>query len=197
MGVRNVLLVTGDPPRRGDYAFATGVYDVDSIGLTNVVNRLNRGIDVGGEQLSRQTAYHIGVAVNVTPLNLDEELRRFEYKVEAGAEFAITGPIFDLAAFDIFYRRIERFGVPILAGLWPFDSALNAEFMANEVPGMQVPEEWLRRMRCTEGAEAAAAEGVAIARDIAAAVKDRVQGFQLSNATGRVLRVLEVLDGVV
>lgn len=197
MGVRNVLLVTGDPPKRGDYAFATGVYDVDSIGLTNVVNRLNRGIDVGGEPLSRQTAYHIGVAVNPTPLSLDEELRRFEFKVQAGAEFAITGPIFDLAAFDAFHRRIEHFGVPILAGLWPFDSPLNAEFMANEVPGVQVPEEWLRRMRCTEGPEAAAAEGVAIAREIAAAVKDRVQGFQLSNATGRGLSVLGVFDGVV
>lgn len=196
MGIRNVLLVTGEPPKQGDYAFASGVYDVDSIGLANVVSRLNRGIDVGGEPLSRQTSYHIGVAVNPTAINLDEEMRRFEFKVDAGAEFAITGPIFDLDAFDRFHRRIEHFQLPILAGLWPFDSPLNAEFMANEVPGVQVPEEWLRRMRCAESPEAASAEGVAIAREIAAAVKDRVQGFQLSNATGRVVRVLDVLDGV-
>lgn len=196
MGVRNVLLVTGDPPRRGDYAFATGVFDVDSIGLANVVSRLNHGIDVGGEPLNRQTAYHIGVAVNPTALSLDEEIRRFEFKVEAGAEFAITQPVFDLDAFDRFLRRVEHLRVPILAGLWPFDSQLNAEFMANEVPGLQVPEQLLRRMRQAETPQAAAAEGVAIAREIAAGIKDRVQGFQLSNATGQVSRVLEVLDGV-
>jgi homocysteine S-methyltransferase len=196
MGVRNVLLVTGEPLKRGDYALGTAVFDVDSIGLTNVVGRLNRGIDVGGETLSRQTSYHIGVAVNPTALNLDEEIRRFEFKVEAGAEFAVTQSIFDLDAFDKFMRRVEPLHIPILAGLWPFDSQLNAEFMANEVPGVRVPEELLRRMRCTAGPEAAAAEGVAIARDVAAAIKDRVQGFQLSNATGRVSRILEVFDGL-
>jgi homocysteine S-methyltransferase len=196
MGVRNVLLVTGDPPRRGDYAFATGVYDVDAIGLTNVVSRLNHGIDVGGEPLGRQTAYHIGVAVNPTALNLDEELRRFEFKVEAGAEFAITQSVFDLDAFDVFLKRVEGFRVPILAGLWAFDSQLNAEFMANEVPGVRVPEPLLHRMQCAGNAEAAAAEGVAIAREIAGVLKERVQGFQLSNAGGRLGGVLEVLDGV-
>jgi homocysteine S-methyltransferase len=196
MGVRNLLLVTGDPPRRGDYAFATGVYDVDSIGLTNVVSRLNHGIDVGGEALDRQTGYHIGVAVNPTALNLDEELRRFAFKVEAGAEFAITQSVFDLDAFDAFLRLAEPFRVPILAGLWPFDSQLNAEFMANEVPGVRVPEALLRRMQSAENPEAAAAEGVAIAREIAVALKGRVHGFQLSNAGGRVGRALEVLDGV-
>jgi methionine synthase / methylenetetrahydrofolate reductase(NADPH) len=196
MGVRNLLLVTGDPPKRGDYAFATGVYDVDSIGLTNVVSRLNHGIDVGGEPLSRQTAYHIGVAVNPTALNLDEEVRRFEFKAEAGAEFAVTQSVFDLDAFDAFLRRVEHLRVPIVAGLWPLDSQLSAEFMANEVPGVRVPDAVLRRMRAAESPEAAAAEGVAIAREIAGALKDRVQGFQLSNAGGRVGRVLEVLDGV-
>jgi homocysteine S-methyltransferase len=196
MGVRNLLLVTGDPPRRGDYAFATGVYDVDSIGLTNVVSRLNQGVDIGGEAISRQTCYHIGVAVNPTALNLDEELRRFEYKVEAGAEFAITQPVFDLDAFDRFLKRVEPFGVPIIAGLWPFDSQLNAEFLANEVPGVSVPEAVLRRMATAETAEAAAAEGVAIAREMAAALKPRVQGVQLSNATGRVEAALEVLEGL-
>jgi methionine synthase / methylenetetrahydrofolate reductase(NADPH) len=194
MGIRNVLLVTGDPPRRGDYAFATGVYDVDSIGLTNVVSRLNHGVDIGGEALSRQTAYHIGVAANPTALDLDDEVRRFEFKVEAGAEFAITQPVFDLDAFDAFLKRVAHLRVPIIAGLWPFDSQLNAEFLANEVPGVRVPEELVRRMRRTETPEAAAAEGVAIAREVAAGIRDRVQGYQLSNATGRVQAALEVLE---
>jgi homocysteine S-methyltransferase len=197
MGVRNLLLVTGDPPRRGDYAFATGVYDVDSIGLTNVVTRLNHGVDVGGEPLASQTAYHIGVAVNPTALDLDYEIRRFEFKVEAGAEFAVTQPLFDLEAFDRFMQRVGHLKVPILVGIWPFDSLRNAEFMANEVPGVRVPEEYLRRMRATGSDGAAAAEGVAIAREIAVAVKERVQGVQLANATGRIQVALEVLDGLV
>ncbi len=196
MGIRNLLLVTGDPPRRGDYAFATGVYDVDSIGLTNVVSRLNHGVDIGGEPLSRQTAYHIGVAANPTALNLDDEVRRFEFKVEAGAEFAITQAVFDLDAFDRFLKRVAHLKMPIIAGVWPFDSQLNAEFLANEVPGVRVPDELVRRMRRAESAEAAAAEGVAIARGIAAAIRDRVQGIQLSNATGRVQAALLVLDGI-
>ena len=196
MGVRNLLLVTGDPPRRGDYAFATGVYDVDSIGLTNVVTRLNHGVDVGGEPLVSQTAYHIGVAVNPTALDLDYEVRRFEFKVEAGAEFAVTQPLFDLDAFDRFMKRVEHLRIPILAGLWPFDSQRNAEFMANEVPGVRVPDEYLRRMRATGSDGAAATEGVAIAREIAAAVRERVQGVHLANATGRVQVALEVLEGL-
>jgi homocysteine S-methyltransferase len=196
MGVRNLLLVTGDPPRRGDYAFATGVYDVDSIGLTNVVTRLNHGVDIGGEPLVSQTAYHIGVAVNPTALDLDYEIRRFEFKVEAGAEFAVTQPLFDLEAFDRFMQRVAHLRIPILAGLWPFDSQRNAEFMANEVPGVRVPDEYLRRMRAATSDGAAAAEGVAIAREIGAAVKERVQGVQLANATGRIQVALEVLDGL-
>jgi methionine synthase / methylenetetrahydrofolate reductase(NADPH) len=193
MGIRNLLLITGDPPRRGDYAFATGVYDVDSIGLTNVVSRLNHGVDIGGEPLSRQTAYHVGVAVNPTALNVDDEVRRFEFKVEAGAEFAITQIVFDLDAFDAFMKRVAHLGVPVIAGLWPFDSLLNAEFLANEVPGVRVPEECLRRMRRAESPEAAVAEGVAIAREIATAIRDRVQGVQVSNATGHIQTALQVL----
>jgi homocysteine S-methyltransferase len=169
---------------------------VDSIGLTNVVSRLNHGVDIGGERLARQTAYHIGVAVNPTALNLDDEIRRFEFKVEAGAEFAITQVVFDLDAFDAFMKRVAHLRVPIIAGLWPFDSQLNAEFLANELPGVSVPEEYLRRMRAVAPGEAAAAEGVAIAREMAAAVKDRVQGVQLSNATGRIHIALQVLDAL-
>jgi methionine synthase / methylenetetrahydrofolate reductase(NADPH) len=196
MGIRNLLLVTGDPPRRGDHVVATGVYDVDSVGLTNVVSRLNHGVDIGGEPLSRQTAYYIGVAVNPTALSLDEEVRRFEFKVEAGAEFAVTQAIFDLDAFDAFVSRVAHLKIPIIAGLWPFDSPLNAEFLANEVPGVRVPEEHLRRMRRASSPEAAAGEGVAIACEVGLRIRDRVQGFQLSNATGRIRAALDVLDGL-
>ncbi len=135
MGLRNLMLITGDPGRVGDYPDATAVFDVDSIGLTNVVSRLNHGCDVGGQAIGAPTAFHIGVSVNPAASNLDEELRRFDYKVEAGAEFVVTRPIFDVAAFERFLKRIEAARLPVVAGIFPFESVRNAEFMANEVPG--------------------------------------------------------------
>ncbi|MBE3097571.1 MAG: bifunctional homocysteine S-methyltransferase/methylenetetrahydrofolate reductase, partial [Planctomycetes bacterium] len=196
MGVRNVLLVTGDPPKLGDYPHATGVFDVDSIGLTNVVSRLNRGVDIGGEAIGRPSAFHIGVAVNPTALNLDLELRRFKYKVDAGAEFAVTQWTFDLRALDACLKRIEPAGIPIIAGVRPFESVLNAEFMANEVPGVSVPAELLDRMRRAGDPEAAAHEGTAIAREIALAVRERVQGIQIGTSAGRLDAALAVMDGL-
>jgi homocysteine S-methyltransferase len=196
MGVRNVLIITGDARSVGDYPDATAVFDVDSIGLTNVVARLNRGLDIGGQPLGRPTAFHIGVMVNPGAENPDAELRRFEYKVEAGAEFAITKPIFDVAGFERFMTRIEGFRIPVLAGLWPFESVLNAEFMANEVPGVQVPDALLERMHRAECADAAAAEGVAIARDVGRALKGLVQGLHVSAPSGQIEAALEVLDAI-
>jgi len=196
MGIRNVLLVTGDPPKSGDYPRATSVFDVDSIGLTNVVSRLNRGIDIGGQPIGQPTAFHVGVAVNPTALDPDEELRRFEYKVEAGAEFAITQVVFDLDAFDRFVRRIEHLRLPLIAGVWPLESASNAEFLANEVPGVSVPAALVARMRDADTPAAASAEGVAIAREIAQGVKDRVQGIQIALPSGRIDTALAVLEGV-
>src|SRR5262245_47276947 len=178
MGVRNLMLVTGDPGRVGDYPDATAVFDVDSIGLTNVVSRLNHGCDVGGQAIGAPTAFHIGVSVNPAASNLDQELRRFEYKVEAGAEFVVTRPIFDIRGFEQFASRIEAARLPIIAGVFPFESARNAEFMANEVPGVRVPDALLDRMRRADGQERAAAEGIAIAREIAAELRDAVQGVQ-------------------
>ena len=126
MGVRNLLIITGDPPRAGDYPDATGVYDVDSIGLTNVVARLNRGLDIGGGSIGQPTAFHIGVAVNPAALDAEEEVRRFRYKVEAGAEFAITQPIFDVGGFKDFLRRIDDVRIPLLAGIMPLESLRHA-----------------------------------------------------------------------
>jgi homocysteine S-methyltransferase len=196
MGLRNLLLITGDPGRVGDYPDATAVFDVDSIGLTNVVSRLNHGCDVGGQPIGAPTAFHMGVSFNPAASNLDEELRRFDYKVEAGAEFVLTRPIFDVAAFERVRARIETARLPIVAGIFPFDSARNAEFMANEVPGVRVPDALMERMRRADGAQAAAAEGIAVAREIAGALRGAVQGVQVSTSSGNIDAALAVIDGL-
>jgi methionine synthase I (cobalamin-dependent)/5,10-methylenetetrahydrofolate reductase len=193
MGIRNLLIVTGDPPRIGDYPDATAVLDADSIGLTNVVSYLNRGIDIGGQPIGQPTSFHIGVAANPGALNLDEEVRRFRYKVEAGAEFAITQPVFEVDELSLFLDRIADVRIPILAGIMPLGSLRHAEFMANEVPGVNVPEGVLERMRQADAAGRAAEEGVAIAREVAAAVRSMVQGIQITTAGGAIGAALEVL----
>ena len=195
MGVRNILGITGDVRSLGDIPDATAVFDVDSIGLTNVINRLNHGLDIGGQSIGEPTAFHAGVMVNPSR-DLDQELRRLEFKVEAGAEFAVTRPVFDLAAFERFLKRVEPMGLPIIVGIWPFESALNAEFMANEVPGVTVPEPLVERMRKATSIDAAIAEGVAIAREIVTSVKEMAAGVQISSPSGRLDSALDVLDVV-
>ena len=187
IGIRNLVLFTGDPRKVGDYSDATVVFDVDSIGLTNAVARLNRGCDVGGQAIGRPTAFHIGVVANPTAPDLDDELRRFAYKVEAGAEFAVTQPIFDLAAFETFVERTSDAPIPIIAVVRPFDSLRHAEYLANEVPNLRVPDALLERMRQAASAEAEAAEGVAIAQEIARRLRDRAQGVQIAGPPAAVL----------
>jgi methionine synthase / methylenetetrahydrofolate reductase(NADPH) len=196
MGVRNLLVITGDPPRVGDYPDATAVLDVDSIGLTNVVAHLNRGLDIGRQSIGSPTAFHIGVALNPGAADIDEELRRFQFKVEAGAEFAITQPIFDVAEFSAFLARIAGSAIPIIAGVMPLDSVRHAEFMANEVPGVRVPEAVVERMRRAENAGRGAAEGLLIAREVAAEIRPLVQGLQISTAAGAVETALDVIAAV-
>ena len=198
MGIRNVMLVTGDVQPVGDYPDATAVCDVDSIGLTNVVARLNQGLDVGAQPIGSPTAFHIGVVVNPGADDLDEEIRRFEFKVEAGAEFAVTRPVFDVGTVDRFLARVASFRVPLLVGLWPFESALNAEFMANEVPGTRVPEAVLDRMRRADARspEAALAEGIAIATEVGRALSGRVQGLHIAAPAARIESVVKVLAGL-
>lgn len=196
MGIRNVLLVTGDPPKVGDYADATSVFDVDSIGLVNMVSRLNAGADVGGQPIGQPTAFHIGVAVNPGAVNLDEELRRYAYKVEAGAEFAITQPVFDAAELADFIERVRSHGIPVLAGIMPLESLRHAEFMANEVPGVRVPDAIIERMRGADADGRAAEEGLAIAREIAGELRALVQGIQISTAPRAVDSALEVIAAV-
>ncbi|MFN2444146.1 MAG: bifunctional homocysteine S-methyltransferase/methylenetetrahydrofolate reductase [Vicinamibacterales bacterium] len=195
MGLRNLLGITGDVRTLGDIPDATAVFDVDSVGLTNVVTRLNRGLDIGGQSIGPPTAFHAGVMVNPGAHDLDQELRRFAFKVEAGAEFAITRPVFDVAAFELFVKRIASFRIPIIVGIWPFESVLNAEFMANEVPGVTVPGAVLERMRRTSDDGSATAEGVAIAREISRALATLSQGILVSAPSGRLNLALDVLDG--
>jgi len=191
IGLRNLLIFTGDPRKSGDYSDATVVFDVDSIGLTNAVARLNRGCDVGGQAIGAPTAFHIGVVATPAAPNIEEEIRRFEYKIQAGAEYVVTQPVYDVDGFDEFRRRTAHLDVPVIAAVQPFDSLLHAEYLANEVPNIRVPEALLNRMRRTDGPEAAAAEGIAIAQEIAAALRDRAQGLQVSGPMASVLAVVE------
>jgi homocysteine S-methyltransferase len=195
MGIRNVLLITGDPPNAGDYPDATAVFDVDSIGLTNVVTRLNQGLDIGGQPIGAPTSFHIGVAVNPCALDLDHEFRRFRYKVEAGAEFAITQPVFDVAPLAAFLKGSGS-QIPILAAIAPLENLRHAEFMANEVPGVCVPAALVERMRRAEAEGHAAAEGLAIASEIAAGVRPFVQGLQISTTAGAVDSALGVVKNL-
>lgn len=194
-GLRNLLVVTGDPPKMGPYPDATAVFDIDAIGLTNLVARLNRGLDPGGNPIGTPTRFVHGVGLNPTAPDLDHELRRFAWKAEAGACFAMTQPVFDLRQLERVLPRIEALGVPLIAGIWPLVSLRNAEFLANEVPGVSVPPEVLDRMRraSEHGKEAALAEGVAIAREMLAAIRGAVRGAQVAAPLGRVEVALEVL----
>jgi homocysteine S-methyltransferase len=194
-GLNNLLLVTGDPPKMGPYPDATAVFDIDSIGLTNLASRLNRGLDPGGNRLGGRTRFVIGVGVNPAAVDPDRELNRFHWKVDAGAEFAVTQPVFDLEQLDRFLRRVESYRIPIIAGIWPLVSLRNAEFLANEVPGVTIPEPVLDRMRkaSRHGKEAALAEGIAIAREMLAAVRDRVQGVQVAAPLGRADVAVQVI----
>jgi methionine synthase I (cobalamin-dependent)/5,10-methylenetetrahydrofolate reductase len=195
-GLRNVLIVTGDPPAMGPYPDSTAVFDIDSIGLTNLLHRLNQGLDPGGNSIGEPTRYVVGVALN-QGADLQKELERFAWKVDAGADFAVTQPVFDPAQLQRFLSRAKA-RVPIIAGIWPLTSLRNAEFLANEVPGVQVPPSVLERMRRAQehGTAAARAEGIAIAAEMIESVKGLVQGVQVSAPTGRVDAALEVLGAL-
>jgi len=195
LGLRNLLLVTGDPPKMGPYPQATAVFDIDSIGLCNMVRRLNHGLDLGGNPIGQPTAFCFGVGVNPAALDLEYELERFAWKVDAGAQYAITQPVFDTEQLKRFLDRVEHHGLPIVAGVWPLASYRNAEFMSNEVPGVVIPPAVLERMHAAEGRGAAAAEGVAIAREMLAEVRSLVHGVQVSAPLGKIPLALAVFDG--
>ena len=196
MGLRNLLLITGDPPKMGPYPDATAVFDIDAIGLTNMVNKLNHGLDIGNNPIGEPTAFSIGVGVNPGAVNMDEELRRFEWKIEAGAEYAITQPVFDTEQLRTFLKRIEHCRIPIVAGIWPLVSFRNAEFLHNEVPGVHVTPDIMDRMRAASAVskEAGRDEGLKIGRESLLEVRDLIQGVQVSAPFGNVKYALEVFS---
>jgi methionine synthase I (cobalamin-dependent)/5,10-methylenetetrahydrofolate reductase len=196
LGLRNLLLITGDPPKMGPYPDATAVFDIDAIGLTNMVNKLNHGLDIGNNPIGDPTSFSIGVGVNPGAVNMDEEIRRFEWKIEAGAEYAITQPVFDTEQLREFLKRIEHCRIPIVAGIWPLVSFRNAEFLHNEVPGVRVTPEIMDRMRAASALskEAGRDEGLKIARESLAEVRDLIQGVQVSAPFGNVKYALEVFS---
>jgi methionine synthase I (cobalamin-dependent)/5,10-methylenetetrahydrofolate reductase len=198
LGLHNLLIITGDPPKMGPYPDATAVFDIDAIGLTNMVNKLNHGLDLGNNPIGRPTAFSIGVGVNPGAVNMEEEIRRFEWKVEAGAEYAITQPVFDTAQLKRFLKMIEHVRIPIVAGIWPLVSFRNAEFLHNEVPGVEVTPEILERMRVASdiGKEEAREEGIAIARESLLEVHDVIQGVQVSAPFGNVKYALQVFEAL-
>lgn len=199
LGLHNLLLITGDPPKMGPYPEATAVFDIDSIGLTNMVALMNRGLDLGGNPFGEPTRFTIGVGVNPGHLDLDYELRRLDWKVKAGAEYAITQPVFDVHQLEHFLDRIESMNLPVVAGIWPLLSYRNAQFMNNEVPGVSVPDDVMERMRVAseKSKEHALREGVTIARETLARVRGRVAGVQVSAPLGRVDLALQVFEGLV
>ena len=195
VGIRNLICITGDPPKMGNYPDATAVFDVDAIGLVNIVHNLNRGLDLGGNSIGVGTGFVIGVGANPGLTDLDEEIRRFEFKVEAGAEYVVTQPVFDLRLLEVFLRRIEHCKIPLIAGIWPLVSVRNAEFMKNELR-VSVPDSILERMARAQTPEAARAEGVAIAREMLMACRQMTQGAQISAPMGRYSSAVDVLEAL-
>jgi homocysteine S-methyltransferase len=195
IGLRNILCLTGDPPKLGNYPDATAVFDVDAIGLVNIVRRLNHGLDIGSNSIGASTNFTIGVAANPGVPDIEHELRRFAYKVEAGAEYAITQPVFDLRLLEEFLNRIESFRIPVIAGIWPLTSLRNAEFMKNDLR-VSMPEEIMIRMAKAETPDAARKEGILIAQEMLESVRPLVQGVQVSAPFGRYTAAAEVIASV-
>jgi homocysteine S-methyltransferase len=195
IGLHNILCLTGDPPKLGNYPDATAIFDVDSIGLVNIVRRLNHGLDIGSNAIGASTNFTIGVAANPGMPDIENELRRFAYKVDAGAEYAITQPVFDLHLLEIFLERIEGHRIPVIAGIWPLTSLRNAEFMKNEL-SVSMPDEIMQRMARTGSPDAARREGILIAQEMLEAVRPLVQGVQVSAPFGRYTAAAEVIAAV-
>ena len=192
-GIQNILFITGDPPKLGNYSFASGVFDTDSIGLVRLQKHLNRGIDLGGQPVKPPTEAVAGVGADPNALDFDREVSRTREKVAAGADYITTQPVFDPQALFRFMDAISDLNVPVLAGIWPLVSYRNAEFMRNEVPGVVVPDAIMKRMADAANDEQLAT-GVKIAQEAIEAVRSRVAGVQVSAPFGRVQVAFDVLQ---
>lgn len=193
VGLHNILFITGDPPKLGDYPFASGVFDADSIGMVKIQDRLNRGVDLGGMQIDPPTGAVIGVGADPNAIDMKREIRRTREKIDSGAEFIITQPVFDAASLLRFLDAMESDLPPVLAGIWPLASYRNAEFMRNEVPGVVVPDAVMQRMAAASDRDAQRAEGIIIAQESVQAIRERVQGIQVSAPFGNVTTALAVV----
>lgn len=197
LGVRDLVVITGDPPKMGDMPDATAVYDLDSIGLLRLIDGLNRGYDPGGKAMGGATAFLCATGAEPAAPNYARELSRLRAKAEAGASYVMTQPVYDVDVLDRFLNDTAEFGLPVLVGLLPLASYRNAEFLHNEVPGMAVPEPIRERMRKASVGADARREGVAIAREMLAHVKDRVAGAYIMPPFGRYKTALAVIEGIV
>ncbi len=197
LGVRNLVVITGDPPKMGDFPNATPVYDTDSIGMLRLVSAMNRGFDPAGKPLGGATQFLCATGVEPAASNFAHELDRLRQKREAGAELVMTQPVYDPEVLERMLRAIEPLGIPVLVGLLPLASYRNAEFLHNEVPGMQIPEHIRERMRKAGSGDLGRKEGIAIAREMLAQVKDRVAGAYVMPPFGRHELALRVIEGIV
>lgn len=196
-GIRNVLAVTGDPPKLGNNPGATAVYDVDAIGLTHIISRMNSGLDIGGKAAGSRTEFVLGVALNPTAKNRELEIKRFRYKIEAGADYAITQPIYNLETYLQFMEELGPVDIPVIMGIWPLVSLRNAEFLRNEVPGVDVPDWVVEEMRLAgDSKEDALKRGIEIAHKTMSEAKGVVAGFQVSAPFNKVEVALEVIRGL-
>lgn len=196
-GLRNILIITGDPPKVGDYPDATAVFDVEAVGLTRIVHNLNHGVDIGNNPIGKPTGYYIGVGANPDAIDQEREIDRFFRKAKAGADFAITQPVFDVESLLSFMEKVKETNIPIIAGVWPLVSYRNAEFMKHEVPGVYVPDEILERMKKHTTKEDSAQEGIKIARETLSAIKDHISGAQISAPFGHIQYSLQVIEGII
>lgn len=195
LGLKNILAITGDPPKLGNYPDATAVFDVDSIGLVNIINRLNHAQDIAGNPIGSPTGYTIGVGANPGAIDLENEIKRLEWKIQAGAEYIVTQPIFDKNVFQNFIDRIQHLNTKVIAGLWPLTSIRNAEFMNNEVPGVEVPDVILEKMRRWEGKkEESLKQGIEIAVEMYNDLKNNINGLQISAPFGNIETVKEIIN---
>jgi len=194
LGIRNILALTGDPPRAGDYPNATAVFDVDSIGLIRILGQLNRGLDLGGNSIGEPTRFVIGCAVNPTAENFDAELTRFRTKIEAGAEFAMTQPLYELDTLVRFLDAVGKPRIPVLLGLLPLQSHRHAEFLHNEVPGIFIPDPARTAMR--EGGDRGIEIGIEMCRKLLLEARDLVEGAYLMPSFGRYEVVARVAEAV-
>jgi homocysteine S-methyltransferase len=197
LGIRNLVIITGDPPNMGDFPNCSAVYDMDSIGLLRMVRGLNLGRDPGGKPLDGATQFLMTTGAEPAAMNYPRELERLRKKIEAGAEMVLTQPVYDPAVLERFLDDIAPLNVPVMVGLLPLASHRNAEFLHNEVPGMRIPDATRERMRAVGSGPAARKEGVAIAREMLQAVKHRVAGAYIMPPLERWEMALEVIDGIV